>query len=55
MRGANNRGRHSMRLLPASRFALTWALGNAEPGGLKRAAKQMADVILDGMRVAPSA
>ena len=26
MRGATNRGRHSMRLLPASGFALTWAL-----------------------------
>jgi hypothetical protein len=26
MRGATNRGRHSMRLLSASRFALTWAL-----------------------------
>ena len=26
MRGATNRGRHPMRLLPASRFALTWAL-----------------------------
>jgi len=26
MRGATNRGRHSMRLLPASRFALAWIL-----------------------------
>lgn len=31
-------------------IAMTWALGNAEPGGLKRAASQLADVLLDGLR-----
>jgi hypothetical protein len=29
---------------------MTWALGSAEAGGLKRAATQLADVLLDGMR-----
>lgn len=30
-------------------IALTWALGNAEPGGLRRAASQFADVMLAGL------
>ncbi|MBL8600972.1 MAG: TetR/AcrR family transcriptional regulator [Myxococcales bacterium] len=30
-------------------IALTWALGNPEPGGLKRAASQLADVLLHGL------
>jgi TetR/AcrR family fatty acid metabolism transcriptional regulator len=34
-------------------IAMTWALGSAEPGGLKRAATQLADVILAGL-VPPS-
>ncbi len=31
-------------------IAMTWALGSAEPGGLKRAGSQLADVLLDGLR-----
>ena len=31
-------------------IAMTWALGSAEAGGLKRAASQVADVLLDGLR-----
>jgi TetR/AcrR family fatty acid metabolism transcriptional regulator len=34
-------------------IALTWALGTAEPGGLKRAASQLADVVLGGLAVNP--
>ena len=34
-------------------IAMTWALGNAEPGGLKRAASQLADVLIAGL--APAA
>lgn len=30
-------------------IAMTWALGNAEPGGLKRAASQLADVLIAGL------
>ena len=30
-------------------IALTWALGNAEPGGLTRAGTQLADVLLQGL------
>jgi TetR/AcrR family fatty acid metabolism transcriptional regulator len=30
-------------------IAMTWALGTAEPGGLKRAATQLADVMLTGL------
>jgi TetR/AcrR family transcriptional regulator, fatty acid metabolism regulator protein len=30
-------------------IAMTWALGNAEPGGLKRAASQLSEVLLSGM------
>ncbi len=30
-------------------LALTWALGNPEPGGLKRAGTQLADVVLQGL------
>ena len=33
--------------------AMTWALGNAEPGGLKKAASQLASVFLDGVRARP--
>ena len=32
-------------------IAMTWALGNAEPGGLKRAASQLADVLIAGLVV----
>ncbi len=32
-------------------IAMTWALGNGESGGLRRAASQFADVLLDGLRV----
>lgn len=32
-------------------IAMTWALGRAEPGGLERAARQLADVILAGLSV----
>ena len=34
--------------------AMTWALGNAETGSLRRAASQFADVLLDGLRATPS-
>ena len=34
-------------------IAMTWALGSAEPGGLKRAGAQLADVLLDGLRPKP--
>ena len=36
-------------------IAMTWALGNPEPGGLKRAASQLADVLLTGLTAAASA
>jgi TetR/AcrR family fatty acid metabolism transcriptional regulator len=36
-------------------LTLTWALGRAEPGGLTRAAGQIADVFIEGLRVAPEA
>jgi TetR/AcrR family fatty acid metabolism transcriptional regulator len=32
-------------------IAMTWALGSAEPGGLHRAAKQLADVVLAGLEI----
>ena len=35
-------------------IAMTWALGNAEPGGLKRAASQLADVLIAGLVVGAS-
>ncbi len=35
-------------------IALTWALGSAEPGGLKRAATQLADVLLHGLVIPPA-
>ncbi len=34
-------------------IAMTWALGSAEVGGLKRAASQLADVMLMGLQVPP--
>ncbi|MFO0625379.1 MAG: TetR/AcrR family transcriptional regulator C-terminal domain-containing protein [Polyangiales bacterium] len=34
-------------------IAMTWALGNADPGGLKRAASQLADVLLTGLAAPP--
>lgn len=34
-------------------IAMTWALGNAETGGLKRAASQLADVLLHGLAAPP--
>ena len=33
-------------------LTLTWALGRAEPGGLTKAAHQVADVFIEGLRVA---
>lgn len=36
-------------------IALTWALGNAEPGGLTRAGTQLADVLLQGLLPRPTA
>ncbi len=36
-------------------IAMTWALGSAEAGGLKRAATQLADVLLQGLAARPSA
>lgn len=36
-------------------IAMTWALGNAETGGLKRAATQLADVLLHGLAAPPPA
>lgn len=36
-------------------IALTWALGNAEAGGLKRAARQLADVMLAGLAASADA
>lgn len=36
-------------------IALTWALGNAEPGGLTRAGTQLADVLLQGLEPRPPA
>jgi len=36
-------------------IALTWALGNPEPGSLNRAATQLADMLLLGLQVAPTA
>ncbi len=36
-------------------IALTWALGNPEPGSLTRAASQLADVLLHGLLIAPGA
>jgi len=35
-------------------IALTWALGGAEPGGLTRAARELATTLLDGMRRRPA-
>jgi TetR/AcrR family fatty acid metabolism transcriptional regulator len=35
--------------------AMTWALGNAEPGGLRRAAVQVADVLLAGLMASHAA
>lgn len=34
-------------------IAMTWALGSAEAGSLRRAGTQFADVLLDGLRAAP--
>lgn len=34
-------------------IAMTWALGNAEAGGLKRAASQLADVLIAGLAPTP--
>ena len=34
-------------------IAMTWALGSAEVGGLKRAASQLADVLLTGLAAPP--
>jgi len=36
-------------------LTLTWALGRAEPGGLTRAAGQIADIFIEGLRVGPAA
>ncbi len=36
-------------------IALTWALGNAEAGGLTRAGTQLADVLLQGLLPRPTA
>ena len=36
-------------------IALTWALGNAEAGGLTRAGTQLADVLLQGLEPRPTA
>ncbi len=36
-------------------IAMTWALGNAEAGGLKRAASQLADVLITGLAPQPPA
>lgn len=36
-------------------IAMTWALGNAEAGGLKRAASQLADVLITGLAPQSSA
>ena len=36
-------------------IAMTWALGSAEAGGLKRAASQLADVLISGLAPQPSA
>jgi TetR/AcrR family fatty acid metabolism transcriptional regulator len=35
-------------------IAMTWALGSAEAGGLKRAASQLADVLISGLAPPPS-
>ncbi len=35
-------------------IAMTWALGNAEAGGLKRAASQLADVLITGLAPQPT-
>jgi hypothetical protein len=48
MRGATNRGRHSMRLLPASRFALAWILA-ATPAWILAATPAMAADTLASM------
>jgi hypothetical protein len=48
MRGATNRGRHSMRLLPASRFALAWVLA-ATPAWILAATPAMAADTLASM------
>jgi TetR/AcrR family fatty acid metabolism transcriptional regulator len=34
-------------------IAMTWALGSAEAGGLKRAASQLADVLISGLAPQP--
>jgi hypothetical protein len=48
MRGATNRGRHSMRLLPASGFALAWVLA-AAPAWIPAATPAMAADTLASM------